>query len=97
MNILCILSPLTLLLAYTSAYSVPISDANDFRQACSGIWNSKNAEISVTFEPFSSGQAAVGEFVYQRLGYLIRPISQEFGSGMMLMHLENILLMLILQ
>ncbi|TIA94665.1 hypothetical protein E3P96_04065 [Wallemia ichthyophaga] len=60
MNILCILSPLTLLLVYTSAYSVPISDANDFRQACSGIWNSKNAEISVTFEPFSSGQAAVG-------------------------------------
>ncbi|TIA92135.1 hypothetical protein E3P99_00730 [Wallemia hederae] len=55
-----ILATTLLLASFSSAYTVPISDADDFRQACSGIWDSKNAEISVYFDQSSSGQAAVG-------------------------------------
>lgn len=53
---------LFILLSVVFGYTVPISDLDDFRQACSGIWNSKDAGISVYFDQSSHGQAALGEF-----------------------------------
>ncbi|KZS95867.1 hypothetical protein SISNIDRAFT_438421 [Sistotremastrum niveocremeum HHB9708] len=49
-----------LLLARLSrAYEIPISDTDDTRQACSGMWGGKNAHINVTFDAESQGQLAM--------------------------------------
>lgn len=48
------------IISFTFSYKVQISDLDDFRQACSGIWSSKDASINITFdETLSKGQAAL--------------------------------------
>ncbi|TIC13410.1 hypothetical protein E3Q14_01261 [Wallemia mellicola] len=61
---------LFILLSVVFGYTVPISDLDDFRQACSGIWNSKDAGISVYFDQSSHGQAALGIWEWSDLNAL---------------------------
>ncbi|CUA69260.1 putative membrane protein YHL071W [Rhizoctonia solani] len=58
------------LLGLASAFELKISDQDDFRQACSGMWGGDNAYIKVTFDPTSRGQVAMVIYEWRDARYL---------------------------
>ncbi|GAA5919466.1 hypothetical protein JCM1841_002409 [Sporobolomyces salmonicolor] len=60
------------LVAHCTAYQVLISDQDDVRQVCSGMWGKgkENAFIEVLFSPASRGQLALVVFEWEDAKYL---------------------------
>ncbi|EUC63858.1 lung seven transmembrane receptor [Rhizoctonia solani AG-3 Rhs1AP] len=58
------------LLGLASAFELKISDQDDYRQACSGMWGGDKAYIKVTFDPASRGQVAMVIYEWRDARYL---------------------------
>ncbi|KAJ1301487.1 hypothetical protein OPQ81_008744 [Rhizoctonia solani] len=59
-----------MLLGLASAFELKISDQDDYRQACSGMWGGNNAYINVTYDPDSRGQVAMVIYEWRDAKYL---------------------------
>ncbi|KAH7334498.1 lung seven transmembrane receptor-domain-containing protein [Rhizoctonia solani] len=58
------------LLGLASAFELKISDQDDYRQACSGMWGGDKAYIKVTFDAASRGQVAMVIYEWRDARYL---------------------------
>ncbi|CAE6449385.1 unnamed protein product [Rhizoctonia solani] len=58
------------LFGLASAFELKISDQDDYRQACSGMWGGDKAYIKVTFDPASRGQVAMVIYEWRDARYL---------------------------
>ncbi|ELU38666.1 protein PTM1 [Rhizoctonia solani AG-1 IA] len=58
------------LLGLASAFELKISDQDDYRQACSGMWGGDSAYIKVTYDPASRGQVAMVIYEWRDARYL---------------------------
>ncbi|PWN26985.1 hypothetical protein BDZ90DRAFT_260665 [Jaminaea rosea] len=78
------LSPLLtlrLVASTASAFKVAISDADELRQTCSGMWAGKDTSIDLTFKPNSTGSVATIFYEWQDFPLLGTPTSQRDVFG----------------
>ncbi|KAG8778844.1 hypothetical protein FRC12_024773 [Ceratobasidium sp. 428] len=52
------------------AFQLKVSDQDDYRQACSGMWAGKDTYIKVSFDPNSRGQIAMVIYEWRDVRYL---------------------------